>query len=427
MQTGYLQDNDGPDGEQFNVIYRKSAEAFTQWLGYYLRPQNTWPPASDSAWCIGCVASAGSGAASTITTGSILHYDPSYYTSTQDGVETLPDWMLIPVPAAQSVAHSENSSGSTRVDLVCIDAAPSVGPNTTVAQRGGGTLSRPITYGAIPVLKVVEGSPGAGAPSLPSGYVQLASVSVPTGTTSANWSSNVTYTDSRTLLSNNVSRYEAFQGYENGSNRVVMFEYPENSGDALQWDGDNTGRWPRFVRGITSGGEQNGAYYPLASFNGRTYWRQINFAAFVDWSATGVDGNVTPPSYYRIVQTASGTKSGIFVCPIEYDARYVGVQDFKIAINMVAQFDGTVNTFDADLIRMSSTGVATDIATIDLSGLSTGAQVVQASVSGTVSSTDSLAEGETLQIRITVGTTGGTGVGELHIYGAQVEFKEGKA
>lgn len=75
---------------------------------------------------------------------------------------------------------SSNASGSTRIDLVCVEVDDSISPGTN------GELAGSIT--------IVEGTPGSGAPTLPDDHLELAQVTVASGASSI---TNSEITDSR--------------------------------------------------------------------------------------------------------------------------------------------------------------------------------------------------------------------------------------
>lgn len=68
---------------------------------------------------------------------------------------------------SRTLAISSNSSGQTRIDLVCLMINPATTPDTEASN--------------IAELVVVEGTPGAGAPALPAYHLLLATVTVLNG------------------------------------------------------------------------------------------------------------------------------------------------------------------------------------------------------------------------------------------------------
>ena len=70
---------------------------------------------------------------------------------------------------SRTLAISANSSGSTRIDLICLYLDSGATPDNTASN--------------IAELVVVEGTPGAGAPSLPAYHLELAQVTVVNGAT----------------------------------------------------------------------------------------------------------------------------------------------------------------------------------------------------------------------------------------------------
>jgi hypothetical protein len=82
--------------------------------------------------------------------------------------------------ATVNTAISSNSSGSTRVDLVCIKV------NTAISPGDNGELGA--------TIEIVEGTPGAGAPATPANHFKLGQVTVADGATSI---TNANIADSR--------------------------------------------------------------------------------------------------------------------------------------------------------------------------------------------------------------------------------------
>lgn len=74
------------------------------------------------------------------------------------------------VDADQTLTIDANSSGSTRIDLVCLKLDTGITPNEYASN--------------IATLLIVKGTPGAGAPTLPDNHLLLAEVTVVNGETS---------------------------------------------------------------------------------------------------------------------------------------------------------------------------------------------------------------------------------------------------
>lgn len=85
--------------------------------------------------------------------------------------------------AEDTVSIASNPSGSTRIDLVAVKV------DTTVVSDANASN--------VASIVVVEGTPGAGAPSLPANHLELAQVSVASGATSI---TNANITDTRTYI-----------------------------------------------------------------------------------------------------------------------------------------------------------------------------------------------------------------------------------
>ena len=92
------------------------------------------------------------------------------------------NWEVI-VTNEGALAISANSSGETRIDLICVKLDTGISPNE---------------YGSnIATLVVVVGTPGAGVPATPNDHLKLAEVTVANGETEID---NANITDSRAQL-----------------------------------------------------------------------------------------------------------------------------------------------------------------------------------------------------------------------------------
>lgn len=103
---------------------------------------------------------------------------------------------------AVSLTHASNSSGSTRIDIICVKFDPAATPDPTASN--------------VASLLIVQGTPGAGVPATPANHYKLAEVTVTNGAASI---SGGNITDSRsifTLASGLTS------GFVTPSNTVTM-------------------------------------------------------------------------------------------------------------------------------------------------------------------------------------------------------------
>lgn len=170
----------------------------------------------------GLACGAGVGATTSVQPGIALHYDPAVFTDTVDGDETLSPFGAARVDVAQSVSHSDNTSGDPRVDIVVISSTPGSDRNKSVKKGqslGGGTGLQNTRFGPVTTISVVEGTPGAtpSAPGLSTGQTVLCEVLVPDGTSSGNWAANTTYTDVRRLAANQIRHHDYWTSYPAGA------------------------------------------------------------------------------------------------------------------------------------------------------------------------------------------------------------------
>lgn len=84
---------------------------------------------------------------------------------------------------SRTLAVGSNSSGSTRIDIICVKIDTGATPNSTASN--------------VASLLVVAGTPGAGVPATPSNYLKLAQVTVANGASSL---ANAVIADSRTQV-----------------------------------------------------------------------------------------------------------------------------------------------------------------------------------------------------------------------------------
>lgn len=124
---------------------------------------------------VGMSVLVGSGAST-----SAPHRAALYISSAKTYYATLTD-------AQTTLSIASNSSGSTRVDIVCIKFDTAASPDTDATN--------------VVSLVVVQGTPGAGVPSTPANHYKLAEVTVANGATSI---SNANITDRRTRIKLNT-------------------------------------------------------------------------------------------------------------------------------------------------------------------------------------------------------------------------------
>lgn len=119
-----------------------------------------------------------------------------------------------------TVSVDSNSSGSTRIDLICIKIDTGASPDANASN--------------VATVEVVKGTPGAGAPSLPSNHLKLAEVSVEDGETTI---LNADITDFRTRAVLNMERMGvANDVYIQGKDASGSFQdlFKINSSDQFQ-------------------------------------------------------------------------------------------------------------------------------------------------------------------------------------------------
>jgi hypothetical protein len=88
--------------------------------------------------------------------------------------------VLSAAKAAQTFTVPNNSSGQTRIDIVCVQMQPTQGSTVSRAIEGDGNQNIPYNYAGI-AFQYVQGTPGGGQPSAPSGWETFAVITVPNG------------------------------------------------------------------------------------------------------------------------------------------------------------------------------------------------------------------------------------------------------
>jgi|SRR5579862_302746 len=86
-------------------------------------------------------------------------------------------------PAAQNFTVPNNGSGQTRIDIVCVQSQQTQGSTVSRPIEGDGNQNVPYDYSGI-AYQYVEGTPGSGQPSAPSGWETFAVITVPSGASS---------------------------------------------------------------------------------------------------------------------------------------------------------------------------------------------------------------------------------------------------
>ncbi|MGB0971332.1 MAG: hypothetical protein ACPGVG_10265 [Mycobacterium sp.] len=297
IRTGFVVDDQAPKADKLNAGFR--------WTGYDTLRMFAAKFLADVAPAEGgyvlgglkASAAGGGAAATTVQAGAAIHRSAATYAAVLDGEDTANGWGLTLLEADTDVAHTDNASGSTRVDLVAITSTVGTDRPESVQQDGGSTTSQDTRWGHETSLVVTAGTPGAGVPATPTGHTVLYQVSIPNGTTGANWSANTTYTDVRQgkihaqFVPAHGSEYTA--SVDNGDITIQHF-----------------GSYLSFVRTGTTGQEDYQIRQAL-SLPARETW--VNGCTFYYDVATAFDGTITTQSLTLVVvngTTGAGTTIG---------------------------------------------------------------------------------------------------------------------
>lgn len=141
----------------------------------------TTPGVADVAGGQLAVAAASPASMNVVVAAGVGYVPNTAFDSTDDDSVRFWEVVIAGTTGARTVAIASNSSGSTRIDLICVKIDPVASPDanaTDVAQ-----------------LIRVAGTPGAGVPATPSYHLKLAEVTVANGAVSI---STGNITDSRT-------------------------------------------------------------------------------------------------------------------------------------------------------------------------------------------------------------------------------------
>lgn len=115
-------------------------------------------------------------------------------------------WEVI-ISNEDALVIGPNSSGSTRIDLICVKLDTSIVPNEFASN--------------IATLVVVAGTPGAGAPATPNDHYKLAQVEVADGETEID---NANITDSRAQLAINSDFLGSIEAVDLGVSTLTVSE-----------------------------------------------------------------------------------------------------------------------------------------------------------------------------------------------------------
>lgn len=121
---------------------------------------------------------------------------------TADSLEN--KYFLFKMDSEEELDISSNASGSTRIDLICAEVDKVTSPDDTGAN--------------VALLTVVEGTPGAGAPTTPDDHLKLAEVEVGDGATSITDSD---ITDSRVEVVLDIDRLPVLDEDDMASNSAT--------------------------------------------------------------------------------------------------------------------------------------------------------------------------------------------------------------
>lgn len=162
----------------------------------------------------------------------------------------------------------------------------------------------------------------------------------------------------------------------------------------------------------------------VRAFGGRSWWRSM------PWAGRDYDAGSNPmtaifgTNYLTLIRIGTTAIAYQQTLPVPADIRGIEVRAAKVRYQCTVAFDATFTERVVKLYHVAANGTSTEIGSGTLTVASTHGSVQTLTL--TMADTPILAEGDYLfaQLRLT-STASGTAVGEVHMYGFDVQFEEG--
>lgn len=335
---------------------------------------------------------------------------------------------LVMLHTATQANVTSNTSGSTRVDVVSIESPTGTDNTETVTVYDASPESRATQRGAQPAITVTAGTPGAGAPSTPTGHLKLAEISIPTGTTTN--LSGATFTDSRVYSRGPVNRDSTpIKWHLDGAgvDSILQVDVGGSFVSAFGWDQDED--WPVFDRQNSTSGDSVDEHYPMLIDGARTWWLEGGFQAYGLRYASGDSGDLSVylsanVDHLVIEEISNDTCQIQLAVPIPTQTRGLEFVGAEVDLELDTAFDN----FVAGTVAIRAVNNAGSYVTLATAALSnTPAGLVTEDFSGGTVTPAKLTE-HALFAFVTVSISGSDpAAGELHLHKWRIQFKEGRA
>lgn len=422
-KTAYLLDDQAPKAELWNAHFRWSGKDAANFLAAHAYNQLSGVSAGTARVIGGLTVTAGSGMQSDYTAGAAIHHDASVYTAVLAGEDTVSPFGWQMVEAAGSLTHDAAHATLTRVDLLCILSTIGTDRSESVQQDGGSTTPQNTRWGAQSSVVIVKGTAGSGVPGTPTGYTKLAEASIPALAVAA---SSFTYTDSRTIASNNLLRNEIYAVTTTDGGDVGLVRADADGGDGLilQWDKDD--HWPMFWRTNPPAGDTADTLWPMVVPASRSWTRSYPLRHMSEYVASGVGINADVSSGASLLIARTGIGSNLYQLSVPVEARGLEVTSIKLRWETPTAWDATVDTASWALSLFDvSAGSAVAITGSETLDITTAYATIQAGVA-TIAATPVVEDGDYLSLVVQLTTSGAGVAGVLELHSVEVTFKEGR-
>lgn len=300
-------------------------------------------------------------------------------TAVINGAETVPETLLALMPAS-SIGIADNVSGDERIDIIAITWTIITDNNLSMPQKIP-TLPIPqdTRWSASASFAVVQGTPAAGPPSVAVNQQPVFQVTIPDGTTAANFDVNGTVlefatpaTSSRVGPAGSGYTVGLFQGGTEGNviqsqksaGNVIALRHG-HSGASPNLDTDNYPRWRRTAMPSNEAGQD---LFPLVNPGGRTWTILLPFSGANERHVTGTATDIESRDFGNQVEverlTIATTQyewNGVFHLP----ARGLQIVEYTIHWDIDTATDCTILN---QLFRVAKvegpTGLVTTLSTV---------------------------------------------------------------
>lgn len=426
VTANHIADPDITNG-QFRRLPRQLAEL----LRGLLHTDAT--PDEDYGYVVRGLSPSGSGLVTTISAGVAVAYDSSVDPDTTGYSK----YAVLVSEEDLEITHDAHDPSDPRVDVVCLQWSSAVADVLAVPKVGASPANVATIRRAVCGLWIQKGTPGAGAPTYPTGMVVLCEADIPAGSGAISYRGSVAQRANTGYVRRDPLVFEQDDAYAAGNTTPPLMAMRKvgrgldgvGLTSFLSWDWGTD--WPVVTRGVSDTGEVSSPtkMWPLMAPGGRTWWRTYPFA--VGWeapefgskfvAATGLVDVVALHSYLRIQHSAAGSGYILPTVAMPIEQRGLRVVGARLRYQVDTEFDGTVDTFEWTLYHVDGQTVATAIGSVAM--VNTAGSEVTAEISPFTPVL--MGPGSSLAARVELNRSADGTQGQFAVLSVEVQFEEG--